>query len=198
MPPHPDSFYGRLLLGVIDKLVLGVFAAVIVILFQTHTQDREDRRQQLIEAARLESQFIDRALKEVNRNMDEYYQVARNIIRTGRAMKNEENSKMAEYEFTVERSLFLIGKLTGNHIIQEEHKGDFQKLKDSMADLHFILSGPENDSAQRQQRQGILEKVQENHAEVLRSLREAALEAVRLERDVAVTKEPVSETDQAE
>ena len=195
MPPHPDSFRGRIWLGVIDKLVLGVFAALIVIWFQTYTQGREDKRQQLIEAARLESQFIDRALKEVNLNMDEYYQVARNIIRTGREMRNEENSKMAEYEFTVERSLFLIGKLTGNHIIQEEHKGDFQKLKDSMADLHFILSGPENDSAQRQR---ILDKVQENHGDVLRSLREAALEAVRLERDAAVTKEPASETDQAE
>lgn len=195
MPPHPDSFYGRLLLGVIDKLVLGVFAAVIVIWFQTYTQEQEDKRQQLIEAARLESQFIDRALKEVNRDMTEYYQVARNIIRTGREMRNEENSKMVEYEFTVERSLFLIGKLTGNHIIQEEHKRDFEKLKDSMADLHSILSDPENDLARRQ---GILDEVQENHGEVLRSLREAALEAVRLERHVAVTKEPASETDQAE
>lgn len=196
MPPHPDSFYGRIWLGVIDKVVLGVLAAVIVSCFQTYTQDREDRRQQLIEAARLESQFIASTLKEVNRNMDEYYRVATKIIDIGRKMEDRENSKMVKHETVVERSLLLLERMAGPLIIQKKHKKKFKKLKDSMAKLHSLLSeDPKNDSTLRQQS---LDKVQENHGEVLRSLREAALEATRLERHVAVTKKPASETDQAE
>lgn len=196
MPLHPDSFRGRLLLTFFDKLVIGVLAALIVICFQTYTQDREDRRQQLIVAARLESQFIDSTLKEVNRNMDEYYRVATKIIDIGRKMEYRENSKMVEYKTAVERSLFLLGKLGGPDIISEKHKESFDNLIRSTDELDSLLQ--ENPKESPKRRENSLAEVENNHREVLLSLREAALAAVRLERNIPVTKGPASEADQAE
>ena len=130
-----------------------------------------------------------------------YYQVEKNIRRTGRRIENKEKSKMVEYETAVEQSLLLLENLAGPRIIQDKHKENFDELIRSMDELNSVLGkDPEDISAgeRRQQSKNLVDEVKKNHGKVLRSLREAALEAVRLERDVGVTIESIRETDQAE
>ena len=180
IPKHPDSWAGKLFLIVVDKLVIGILAAAIVFTAQQCAENAADVRQQRIVAAQLESKFVSGAVNAVTDEMAAYYQIVRKV--TDRKANEEQFTELVNRHAAVEGAFALLTASVGPEIAAEKSQTSFNTLLQDMDTLNTNLGENGN---QGQQAKKALEKVNESYRKVLETLREAALEAVDVERSTA-------------
>ena len=179
IPKHPDSWAGKIFLIGVDKLVLGLFATVIVITAQQCAEEANKVRQQRIVAAQLESKFISSAVNAVTGEMAAYYRIVRKVTDLNRPANNNQITELSDRRDAVKGAIGLLTASVGPEIASENSQKSFKELLDSMNDLNLSLR-ENNDQGQLAKK--ALEVVNESYRKVLMTLRDAALDAVEFER----------------
>ena len=182
--PNHDSFVGQFLLNVLDKLVIGLLAAIIVFSLQSSAQKAEDERQRRIAAAQLESTFVADALSSVTNSMNAYYKIAKGLVDDARPPTSSDKKELANGLISVERALDILVVLVDSLIVNSNTSCSFKALSANMYNLNKILEKKQYKHYQKDASDA-LKKVEENYRAVVQVLRDAALNAIRYEGDVA-------------
>ncbi len=174
---NPNSFAEKVILNVIDKLIIGLIAAGIVLCVQSRSQVNENDRQRRISAAQLESRLVAETMTKTFNEINAYYRIALTAIENNQKIKNTENTKLVEHRTDVKISLTFLEAVVGSQLLINA-KSKFENLFNSMSNLRTELN---KDEVEYDQRKDKLDEFENSYQKVVLVLRDAALDAIRIE-----------------
>ena len=186
-PRLKNNFLKQVSLLIIDRLIVGILAAVIIFLAQQYFQQKKDESQKRTAVAQMESLFITDTLNTVTNNMKLYYQISKKIIDYGQKADKDEMDAMIKCGIAIEYSLGLLETLAGHTIINEEKQNKFKKLVSNISILNQYLDRKPNSDreSKKNNRKKVFDQVKTSYRDTLEALRTAALEAIKQEHFAA-------------
>lgn len=184
----PNSFRGKVSLAIIDKLVLGLLAALIIFAVQQCSDSAEEARQARLNVSRIQSTLITDTISAVRNKMNNYFAISNSLIISKITANPVQSNLISSSTDEIELLLFTIESLIPFEIFNKSTKSISKdstykyKITSSIANLNQLLRSQVNDNMSPS-RSAEIEIVFSEYRVILGALRDAAIRAVDSERN---------------
>ena len=182
-----DSFGGKVLLNVIDKLILGLAAGIVLFLFQQCERAKDEAFQERLTISQVETKIIADAITTANKHMLDYLTIAEPAVQGKQQLTTDQSTQVASLRDQLRLTLLIVQEMASTPDTSKAVSDAATALLSAMAILNRALRipAPPDDAPSATERQEQLDGVNKAYRASLVALRQAAVAAAETTRTEA-------------
>ena len=176
-----NSFEGKVFLNVIDKLILGLAAGVVLFLFQQCERAKDEAFQERLAISQIETKIISDGIASANKHMLDYLTIAEPAAQNNVKLDPAPSTEVSRLRDQIRLTLLIVQEMTPSAAIKSSVGKAADDLLTAIAALNRLLRQT-GDASAANTRQAQLNVVNEAYRTMLGALRTAAVAAAETTR----------------
>jgi hypothetical protein len=172
----PNSFSGKCILSVFDNFVLAVLAALVVVLFQSKSEEYQSLSQQTVAVSKIGTEILTEQRKNLTQAMRNYFLLIEKIKTYGEVPTEEAISELQSLRYEIQMAIY------NSAVVDSSIEQDASALLESVKKMNQRLI---NQPDQKAQIEAEANKVRDEYRAVLKTLRDTAIETIKGEFKIA-------------
>lgn len=173
---EPNSFKEKVVFSIIDKLILGILAALVITFFQSQSEKSQKLADQSVLVSKIHTDILIEQRKKLSCSMGHYFLLIEEIKPNGKADSDKHSDKLSKLLQEIRAIIYNMGA------VDEGIEKNAAILIESISNMNLLLMGQKSSGKKISDKAN---KVREEYSNVLENIRQVSRDVYKSEFNAA-------------